>query len=267
MGERPLCLGIDLATSNARIVAVDFSHQAAVIAEVEGPLSTPEFGEGGRARQQPTYPDVVADLLDQMAGQLGGRMSEVGGISVTATSGTVVGVDGRGQPIGPALLYSDSSGSEWSATIDQWDHDGRPTGSLARMAVILHEFSPARLLTSADTVTAMLTGSPDIPSDTSHSLKAGINAESGEWPRETLAALGISESAVPALVAPGTVLGTLDPDAARRWQMSPEVPVVAGMTDGCTSQIATGALSVGDTVGVLGTTLVLKGTASMDIRD
>jgi xylulokinase len=39
------------------------------------------------------------------------------------------------------------------------------------------------------------------------------------------------------------------------------------MTDGSTGQIATGAVAVGDTVGVLGTTLVLKAVAEHDIVD
>lgn len=267
MSERPISLGIDLATSNARIVAVDFSEHAAVIAEVAGPLSTPELGEGGRARQLPAYPGVVAELLDRLANQLGSRMRQVGAISVSATSGTVVGVDAAGQTVGHALLYFDSSGSEWTSAINQRDHNGRPTGSLGRMAVLHNELSPARIMTSADTVTAMLTGFTDVPSDTSHTLKAAVNLETGQWPWETLAELGIPDHVVPALVTPGTVLGTLRPEVARRWRMAADVSVVAGMTDGCTSQIATGALSLGDTVGVLGTTLVLKGSSSADIRD
>lgn len=44
-------------------------------------------------------------------------------------------------------------------------------------------------------------------------------------------------------------------------------PVVAGMTDGCAAQIASGALREGSWNSVLGTTLVLKGAASQPVRD
>ena len=246
---------------------MDFSEQATVVGEVAAPLSAPEFSDGARARQRPTYPAVVADLLDRLAGQLGARMRDVTAISVTATSGTVVGVNHSGDPAGPALLYSDRSAVDLLERIDQFDHAGRPTDSLARMAEIYREFQPAKIVTSADTVTAFLTGSTDLPSDTSHTLKAGVDTATNQWPEETLAALGLPDQAIPALVSPGTVLGSLDATAAQRWNMSPEVLIVAGMTDGCTSQIATGALAVGDTVGVLGTTLVLKGSAAVDIRE
>jgi sugar (pentulose or hexulose) kinase len=41
--------------------------------------------------------------------------------------------------------------------------------------------------------------------------------------------------------------------------------VVAGMTDGCTAQLASGAVAAGRTAGVLGTTLVLKGVAASEV--
>jgi len=41
--------------------------------------------------------------------------------------------------------------------------------------------------------------------------------------------------------------------------------LVAGMTDGCTAQIAAGAVRPGDTVGVLGTTLVIKAVSEHSV--
>jgi xylulokinase len=51
------------------------------------------------------------------------------------------------------------------------------------------------------------------------------------------------------------------------WGLPPRVAIVSGMTDGATGQIATGAVLEGDTVGVLGTTLVLKAVSPTDIVD
>jgi sugar (pentulose or hexulose) kinase len=45
------------------------------------------------------------------------------------------------------------------------------------------------------------------------------------------------------------------------------IPVLAGMTDGCTSQISTGAVAPGDWNSTLGTTLVVKGVTEQLLRD
>jgi xylulokinase len=45
------------------------------------------------------------------------------------------------------------------------------------------------------------------------------------------------------------------------------VPVLAGMTDGCTSQISTGAVAPGDWNSTLGTTLVIKGVTEQLLLD
>jgi xylulokinase len=70
---------------------------------------------------------------------------------------------------------------------------------------------------------------------------------------------------LPPLVHPGTVVGTLRADAAADLGLPAQVQVVTGMTDGCTAQVAAGAVAVGQSTGVLGTTLVLKGVAATEV--
>ena len=264
---RPISIGVDLATAHARVVAVDFSNRPSIVAEVSAPLASPTYRDGGYARQLPSYDLVVLDLLEQLVSILGPRRVEVGAVSVTGTSGTVLGVDRQGKALGEALLYSDSSGSGFDEVLARYDHQGRPTASLNRMAVIFREHSPTRIVTSADVVNQLLTGNHSVPSDTSHTLKAAVDTELAAWPGETLDALGVPPEVLPELVNPGEVLGPIGTQLAAELGLPPDALVVAGMTDGCTSHIATGALLVGDTVGVLGTTLVLKAVADHDVRN
>jgi xylulokinase len=72
--------------------------------------------------------------------------------------------------------------------------------------------------------------------------------------------------ALPVLVHPGTDVGEVRPSVAAELGLPPGVRVVAGMTDGCTAQVAAGAVAPGRTTGVLGTTLVLKGVADHEVR-
>ena len=58
----------------------------------------------------------------------------------------------------------------------------------------------------------------------------------------------------------------MNAEVARTLGVSESVQIVAGMTDGCTAQIAAGAVHDGDTMGVLGTTLVLKAVSETPVE-
>jgi sugar (pentulose or hexulose) kinase len=69
------------------------------------------------------------------------------------------------------------------------------------------------------------------------------------------------------VVAPGTVIGTITPEVAEITGLPRHVKVAAGMTDGCASQIASGAIHPGDWNTTIGTTLVVKGVTREPIED
>jgi sugar (pentulose or hexulose) kinase len=116
-----------------------------------------------------------------------------------------------------------------------------------------------------DVVVADLTGR--LLTDTSHALKAGVDPAAARWPAELLAAAGVRGTALPPLVRPGTVVGTLRPEAAADLGLAGRTQVVAGMTDGCAAQVATAALAPGTWCSALGTTLVLKGSTPDLLHD
>ncbi len=246
-----IALGVDLATASARCVALDL-ETGQLVAAADAPLAPPERAPGGVSLQAATYAAVALDLVRRVTQHLGDRAREVVALSATGTSGTVVPCDSDGRPVGPARLYDDSS---HTARLAQLRLAVAPT--LGRILALQEALSPRRFASSADVVGAALTGAP-VASDTSHPLKAGINPLHATWPSDALRELGIPLERLPELVRPGTVLGRVAPDVARHLGLPLGVVVVAGMTDGCTAQIATGAVRIGDSVGVLGTTLVLK---------
>jgi xylulokinase len=134
---------------------------------------------------------------------------------------------------------------------------------LAWLAAASAEAGPRRYLHVPDVVVADLTGR--LVTDTSHALKAGIDPVGGRWPVDQLAAAGVDCAALPELVHPGAVVGEVRRAVADDLALPPGVRVVAGMTDGCTAQLAAGAVATGRTAGVLGTTLVLKGVAAEEV--
>ncbi|MFB2585797.1 FGGY-family carbohydrate kinase [Herbiconiux liukaitaii] len=261
-----IVLGIDLATAEARVLAVDESTGAA-LAERRAPLPLRERSRTQRA----AYGDVAIELIAAVVAALGSRSLDVGALSVTGTSGTVVPVDAAGAPVGDAVLYDDPRGGDELRMLTEAGLGRRPRGALARAAWMNAAAghgpaSPARFVFTPDVVGAALAGTL-LPSDTSHALKSGIDPVAARWDEQALATVGLPAERMPALVAPGRVIGEVAAAVASRLGLPPGVQIVSGMTDGSTGQIATGAVALGDTVGVLGTTLVLKAVSAHDVVD
>ena len=123
-----------------------------------------------------------------------------------------------------------------------------------------------RLAHQADFITRRLAGTA-VATDTSNALKTGCDLFAEDWPRAVFDALGIPPEILPPVVRSGARLGSVCADAAAATGLPEGAAIVAGMTDGCASQIGAGALKVGSWNSVLGTTLVLKGVAPEPIRD
>jgi len=72
-------LGVDLATANARVVAVD--DDGAVLAERDTSLPAVESPAEGAREQRPVYLETVTTLLGLVAADLGLRAEEVRGLA------------------------------------------------------------------------------------------------------------------------------------------------------------------------------------------
>lgn len=258
-----IVLGIDLATAGARVRAVD-AASGRTLDERRAPI--PVTGAEGERTQPAVYADVVRELIGGVTAGLGGRAAEVRALSITGTSGTVVPVDAAGVPVGDAVLYDDPRGAEQLRALAEAGLGIRPSGALARAAWMRRgaRDAPSRYVFTPDVVVAALAGRL-LPSDTSHALKSGIDPVTATWDDAALAAVGMPRERLPELVRPGGVIGEVARPAD--WGLPPGVAIVSGMTDGATGQIATGAVLEGDTVGVLGTTLVLKAVSPVDVVD
>lgn len=258
-----IVLGVDLATSAARVTAVDVAT-GADLGFVGSPLAAPTRGGRGESRQRADHHLIVRELLSRTAKLLGDRASEVIALSVTGTSSTLIGIDAAGTPVTDAVLYDDISGGSLAEHLSAVGFRHGAGSVLVRMGLLARVPGVAGVVSTADLVLADLAGQP-VASDTSHFLKVGIDPATLSWPREALVRAGVDGGLLPELTAPGTVLGNIRTALAQQLGLPSGVAMVAGMTDGCTAQISCGAVEIGDTVGVLGTTLVLKGVAAEQI--
>lgn len=256
-----LAVGVDLATAEARAVALDAAGRE--LAWGRAPLPQPVSPRPGWWEQDAAawWPAVVAALV-QLTSALGERSASIAAVAVSATSGTVAALDSAGRPCGPALTYADQRATGEAARA------GVPaTSGLAKWAwLAAHHPSAARLVHAPDVVVGELVGAT-APTDWSHALKSGYDPEAGAWPLDSATAAGLDPSRLPEVLRPATCVGTVAPAAAATTGLPVACEVRLGMTDGCAAQLAAGAATPGRFVSVLGTTLVLKGASVRRIED
>ncbi|MDQ2760600.1 MAG: FGGY family carbohydrate kinase [Actinomycetota bacterium] len=275
MSDCTCWLGVDLGTQSVRALAVTGS--GVVLARASHALRGRR--DGVRHEQDPEqwWDAFTAVCREAVAGLRPGRTS-IGALAICATSGTIVLVDAAGDPLSPGLMYDDARAPGETARANEagasvWESLGyriQPTWGLAKLLWLLREHGDTargvRLAHQADFVTRRLVGC-EVPADSSHALKTGYDLVHDSWPHDVMAALGVPVGMLPSVVRSGTELGTV----GRRGAVATRIPrgtaVIAGMTDGCAAQLASGALSVGSWSSVLGTTLVLKGVSAEPVRD
>ncbi|MEU1280489.1 FGGY-family carbohydrate kinase [Streptomyces sp. NPDC005805] len=254
-------LGIDLGTQGARALLAD--DEGRVLGSGSAPLTG--LRDGARHEQSPEdwWTAVCAAVRAALADAPPPRA-----LAVCATSGTVFLGDAAGRPLTPALMYD----------------DGRAPGrGLGRARWLARTYPPgpgARIMHQADLITTRLTGHP-VPTDSGHALKTGYDPRAGAFTGGFTGAEGAAEpdgtdpgaggadlaGTLPEVVPPGSVLGEVCAAAEAATGIPRGTPVVAGTTDGCAAQLASGSLTPGSWNSVLGTTLVLKGVSATPLHD
>jgi sugar (pentulose or hexulose) kinase len=237
-----LAAGIDLGTSGVRVAVVDRSGRRV----------------GGHAvRLAPADRRDPAALWAAVVAALQGvDLRQVGRVAVAGTSGTILPVDASGTPLGPLSLYNDGADPALAARVAAVaPAASAAVGATSPLARALAWDVTAQLLHEADWVAGRLRGAFGL-TDANNALKTGYDVAAELWP-DWIAAAGLARHRLPAVAAPGAVLGGVGTEAVAAG-LPRRAVVVAGTTDGCASFLATGASETGDAVTALGSTLTVK---------
>jgi sugar (pentulose or hexulose) kinase len=198
-------------------------------------------------------------------------------LCVDGTSGTVLGLDRRGTPVTPALMYDDVRAAAAARELDAIARrsSGQPAGissswGVAKLLWLQRERAGEFEATDcfahqADFIAGQLTGRFGV-TDQGNALKSGFDVERGQW-AGWLDAIPELRRRLPDVLESGVYLATLRNDVAARLSLPREVVVVAGTTDGTAAFLASGASRPGDDNTTLGTTLVFKRVATRHVRD
>ena len=261
-----LVVGVDMATADVRAVVADADGR--ILASGHAPLPAPSSPRPGWSEQDASsWWPAVCDAV----GQLGDFRRSVVALTVCATSGTVVALDGEGRPLALALMYSDQRAvveaeAAQAAGAERWATLGlrvQPSFGLPKWSWLLrHNPSTRRLAHASDVVVGRLVGGDRPPAtDWGHALKSGHDPARGEWATEAMAALAIPVDLLPEVRRPTEVVGLVSEEAAAASGLPAGCQVRLGTTDACAAQLAAGAGAPGRFVSVLGSTLVLKGAS------
>lgn len=272
----PYFIGIDIGTQGARVVLIDAEGNIASAAEEIFPLNSKS-----RDEQSPlVWWDICSTLLKRLLTTANiDRYKDILAITVTSTSGTVIPLDAAHQPLHDAIMYSNQcaikQAEESTAAALKYYNKGYTTfnfsSGLAKM-VWFGETYPdkakkiANWIHAADFITGKLTNIWGI-TDYTNALKSGYDIDTYEWPDYLYTKLPLRKEWLPEVVPSGTVIGKISNQIALELGLPNTVQVTVGITDGCASQVASGAINLGDWNTTIGTTMVIKGVTEKEVLD
>lgn len=273
----PYFFGVDVGTQGARIVLLDVTGE--VVAHAE---ETFELSQASREEQSPDgWWAACCHGIRQITSKIKGIIPEdaIQGIAVTSTSGTVIPLDAAHQPLHDAIMYSDQRSVKQAQQCKEAALKHHPDGytgfntssGLSKMVWYAEEFPGqaekiALWCHAADYITGKLSGVWGV-TDHTNALKSGYDVDKELWPSYVFEALPLRKKCMPQVLPSGTVIGKLDKRVAETLGLSPNIKVAVGITDGCASQIASGAIKLGDWNTTIGTTLVIKGVTQNQLVD
>ncbi len=253
--ESALALGIDIGTSGVRAVLMNSKFD--VVAHSSSLMS--DFGPNHRSPV--VWWKSLESALEQLRTEAPEQWRQVLGISVDGTSGTMLALNNKFEPIGDALMYNDPV--ENPDILEQIrEHAPREsaahgaTSGLAKLMTLQELPGCHRVLHQADWVLGKFIGEYRL-SDENNSLKTGYDPILREWPN-WISQTKARRELLPDPKEPGQVTGEIDQKIADRFGLAKDIKIVSGTTDGCAAFLATGATEIGDGVTSLGSTLVVK---------
>ena len=255
-------LGFDLGTSGVKAAVLD--NDGKIIRSAVEPYPT-HIADGGVVEQE------VSDWWRALVPAARVVDREVTKIVLTGQMQDLILLNERGEPLRPAILYSDvraqaeaaaiiervgkrqlialtgndqSADSLWAKVL--WLKSNQPN-LLSKAKILL--FSPA------DYAAYKMTGNAVTDTTTASTTGLMILRERRWLDRATLEEFGIGEvgSLLPPLAAGGAQVGTLTADAAAELGLQPNIPVYHAPGDAGAATLGAGSGEIGQAYGYLGT--------------
>ena len=253
-------LAIDLGTSSVKALLLSPAGDVLAIGKGTHPTHRPHPGWN---EQDPAdwWAGVRAAVHEALAGRPGCTVAAIG---LTGQMHGTVALDAAGEPVRPAIIWSDRRSDAAREAIareigpDLARRIGGPlgVGYLAATARWLRDHEPettariASLLLPKDALARRLTGRR--VTEPSDAISTGLlNAETWTWDMPMLAAAGVDPAWLPEVLPSGTIAGRLLPNQAVDLGLEAGIPVVLAGGDAPCAAFGAGVTAGDETMVVL----------------
>jgi sugar (pentulose or hexulose) kinase len=206
------------------------------------------------------------------------HLQEVEGLSVAATSGSVVAVNRELKPLSPILLHSDKRAQAEVEKIRELSAEARAyelylplDASLATPKIMwlmdrMPNFSEVTMiLNETDYLQAKLTG--EVFTSPSVAGKAHMDVRSGKYIEKIFHDAGINPSLLPQIRPIGFAIGEVTAQAGSETGLASGASVANGVTDATAGDISTGILTEGQANISIGSSLVAHVVTGTPVPD
>ena len=281
MTDRPYLMGIDFGTEGVRVGL--FDREGAPVGFSSSAYDT-HHPQAGWAEQDPDqWWSALKQAVPGALSEGDVRADAIAGISVDATSATVLAVDANGRPLRPAILWMDVRASAQAERVTAADHAALKYSGHADVsaefglpkAIWLRENEPdtyeaaASILDAADWLTQRLTGERTMSVNTA-SCKYYFDRAAGGWPTELYEQVGAADllDKLPAdVVDVGQAVGGLQRAVAEELGLEPDTPVAEASIDAYAGALGLGVVEPGALALITGSSHVIIGHAAEPVHD
>lgn len=278
MGGSEVVIAVDVGTSGAKASAFDLDGSA--VAETRRGYPTDAPREGWAEQDGRAWRAAALSALRAAIAGLGPR-HDLRAIALTGQCPSVVAVDGRGEPIGPGLIYRDNRATaEAGEFVERFGADAlhRRTGHLPAAFHVgpkvlwLRRHRPdvfhatVRFLQPRDLVALTLTG--EAATDGTHAAATlFFDLRRRAWDPELFAAFDVDPSLFPRIRGSSEVVGELRPALVRRFGLPRPIPIVLGGADSQACALGAGVVSPGPVSEMAGSSTCLNAVVASPLDD
>jgi xylulokinase len=260
-------LGIDVGTSEVKVLLLDNNHQVIGVTGSSLDVSRPHIGH---SEQDPaSWWAATLTALAQLKSKYPSQYSQTQAIGLSGQMHGAVLLGADNQVLRPAILWNDTrSAKECEDMMAELPALPQIAGSLAMPGFTapklrwLAKHEPdvfkkiAKVILPKDYIRFMLTGEHVCDmSDASGSM--WLDVEKRAWSQDLLKLTGLTEAHMPRLVEGSATSGHLTPQAASTLGLQAGIVVAGGAGDNASSAIGMGAVNAGEGFLSLGTSGVL----------
>jgi xylulokinase len=281
--SRKYILAIDVGTSGTKVGVVDLDGK--VVASAGGRYETLFLPNGGAEQVPSEWWEVVDQAARQVIAESGAGPGEIVAIGTTSQWSVTVAVDEQGQPLTNAISWMDSRGGKYNAEVVKgfpslqgygasklfkWINIvGAPpmlggSDQIGHMLYLKHELPDIyrktyKFLEPMDFINMRLTGKACATQNSNIATLMIDNRKLGAtdydpWAMQTA---GIERAKLPDLLPVEGIVGTITPQMASRWGLSPNTVVITAANDNSVAPIGSGAIADFEAAAVLGTSGML----------